>query len=304
VRVGLEGVELRFDDERAVAGARTPPLGRHSPHADDHPSDGWRSRPWRPILTVMTRQIPRASLVGMASLVAFTALGSSAAKAAELQPPGWALHGSYSPSIDPANFVRRVDSRYFPLKPGTRYHYVGHKGRTRQTDDVVVTHRTKRVLGIRCTVVRDTVSQHGKPVERTFDWYAQDKHGNVWYMGEDSLELKNGHFVRASDSWKSGVDGAKPGIIMRGRPRTGDVYRQEYYKRGQALDQARVLGRTGTVTVRYGTFKRALATSEWSPADPQFEKRYYAPGVGEIAERVVQGGHEGFKLVSVKSADR
>jgi hypothetical protein len=85
---------------------------------------------------------------------------------------------------------------------------------------------TKRILGIRSTVVRDTVSQHGKPVERTFDWYAQDKHGNVWYMGEDSLELKGGHFVRASDSWKSGVDGAKPGIIMRGHPRAGDVYRR------------------------------------------------------------------------------
>jgi len=80
--------------------------------------------------------------------------------------------GPYSPSIDPANFVRTVDNRYFPLEPGTRFHYVGQKGKTRQTDDMVVTHRTKRILGIRCTVVRDTVSEHCTPVERTFDWYA------------------------------------------------------------------------------------------------------------------------------------
>ena len=70
-------------------------------------------------------------------------------------------------------------------------------------------------------MVRDTVSEHGHPVERTFDWYAQDRDGNVWYMGENSLELKDGRFVRASDSWQSGVNGAKPGIIMPGHPGRG-----------------------------------------------------------------------------------
>jgi hypothetical protein len=268
-------------------------------HTGDHASDGWCGSGLRPMLAGMTGHLRHASLVGMASLVAFTALGSPSAAAAKPSPPSWELHRPYSPSIDPANFVRTVDNRYFPLEPGTRFHYVGHKGKTRQSDDMVVTHRTKRILGIRCTVVRDTVSEHGTPVERTFDWYAQDKHGNVWYMGEDSLELKHGRLVRASDSWKSGVNGAKPGIIMRGRPRRGEVYRQEYYPRGQALDQARVLGRRGSLRVPDGTFKRVLATIEWSPTEPQFEKKTYARGVGEIAERVVQGGHEQFKLVSV-----
>jgi hypothetical protein len=251
----------------------------------------------------MTRYLGRALSVGLASLVAFTALGAAPVTAATLAPPRWALHGSYSPSIDPANFVRRVDNPYFPLKPGTRFHFVGHKGAARQVDNEVVTHRTKRILGIRSTVVRDTVLQNGTPIERTFDWYAQDKHGNVWYMGEDSLELRHGHFVRASDSWKSGVDGAKPGIIMRGHPRRGDVYRQEYLP-PDALDQARVLGRTGRLTVPAGTFNRPLVTIEWSPSDPQFEKKDYARGVGEIAEKVTQGGHEAFKLVSVTSVDR
>lgn len=107
-----------------------------------------------------------------------------------------------------------------------------------------MTYRTKKILGVTCTVVRDTVSEHGRPLELTFDWYAQDEQGNVWYMGEDSRELKNGHFVRASDSWQSGVDGAEPGIIMEGRPHAGDVYRQAYYPPGGALDQARVLDET------------------------------------------------------------
>jgi hypothetical protein len=209
------------------------------------------------------------------------------------------IHGTYAPSIDPANFVAAVDNRYWPLKPGTGFHFKGMRGTTPQVDAEVVTRQAEEILGIKCTVVRDTVSERGRPIERTLDFYAQDKQGNVWYMGEDSFELKNGRFVKASDSWRSGVDGAKPGIIMPADPRPGDSYRQEYYPRGEALDQARVIGHSGTITVPYGTFKRALVTSEFSPLEPQTEQKYYVAGIGEIMERVVKGHHEEFELVSV-----
>jgi hypothetical protein len=209
------------------------------------------------------------------------------------------LHGSYSPAIDPANFVQTVDNRYWPLTPGTGYRYKGVRGSTPQLDDEVVLRSTKQILGVTCTVVRDTVSEGGRPVERTFDWYAQDRQGNVWYLGEDSLELKNGRMVKASDSWKSGVNGAKPGIIMPGDPRPGDAYRQEYYPPGEALDQARVLSLDGSLTVPYGTYRHVLVTSERSPLEPQTEQKYYAPGLGEVAERVVKGHHEEFQLVRV-----
>jgi hypothetical protein len=230
-------------------------------------------------------------------------VGWSTARSAQANvrpaPPRWLVHGAYKPAIEPANFVSTIDNCYFPLRPGTAFHYQGYSGPTPQTDDMVVTRQTKQILGVTCTVVRDTVSEQGKPVERTFDWYAQDKQGNVWYMGEDSLELKNGRFVRAADSWLSGVNGAKPGIIMRGNPKPGDVYRQEYYPPGGALDQARVLGAGTSVKVPYGTYRRSLATVEWSPVEPQLEKKYYAAGIGEIQEQVVSGGHERFRLVSL-----
>ena len=143
------------------------------------------------------------------------------------------------------------------------------------------------------------MSEHGRAVERTDDFYAQDKDGNVWYMGEESLERKNGRLVRADDSWQAGVDGAEPGIIMRATPQPGDVYRQEYYPAGGALDQARVLGQKTGVTVPYGRYQRPLTTIEWSPVEPQLEQKYYAPGIGEIEEQVVQGGHERFQLAAV-----
>jgi len=234
----------------------------------------------------------------MGSLV-ILALATVGSAAASISPPSWVLHSRYSPTIDPANFVSRIDNRYFPLVPGTAFHYRGYSGDTAQTDDMVVTYATKKILGVTCTVVRDTVAEDGKPVERTFDWYAQDKDGNVWYLGENSLEMKNGRFVRASDSWESGVNGARPGIIIEGHPKSGDIYRQEYYPPGGALDQALVLRAHPTVVVPSGRYERSLATVEWSPVEPQLEKKWYAAGVGEIREQVVQGGHEAFQLVAV-----
>jgi hypothetical protein len=243
--------------------------------------------------------------LGVAGILALIGVSSSAHGESSVPTPGprpsalAPIHGRYSPQIRPAEFVATVDNRYWPLEPGTAFHYGGSRGGTVQTDDEVVTHRTKMILGIDCTVVRDTVSEGGRPIERTFDWYAQDRQGNVWYMGELSLELRRGHFVKASDSWESGVNGAQPGIIMPADPRRGDRYRQEYYPSGEALDEARVLGRIGMVNVPYGSFKHPLVTSEFSPLEPQTERKYYVAGLGEVAEKVVKGHHEEFSLMNV-----
>jgi len=208
------------------------------------------------------------------------------------------IHGHYAPSIDPGNFVSTIDNPYFPLKPGTGFHFRGVRGTTPQTDDEVVTSRTVKILGIPSVAVRDVVSQHGRPIERTSDYYAQDKQGNVWYMGEDAYELEHGRFAKASDSWRSGVNGAEPGIIMPAHPQPGDNYRQEYYP-PEALDEARVIGVRGPVQVPYRTFEKALTTSEFSPLEPQTEEKYYVAGIGEVRERVVKGHREEFRLLSV-----
>jgi hypothetical protein len=212
----------------------------------------------------------------------------------------------YNPQIDPADFGGPIDNPYLPLKPGTvfRYRGVGDDGKTPELNIVRVTRSTKRIMGIDAVVVLDKVWADGKPEERTFDWYAQDKQGNVWYMGELSLERHRGRLVKASDSWLAGVNGGRPGIIMPAHPRRGDVYRQEYYPPGQALDEARVVGHRATVTVPGGTFRRPLVTLERSPLEPQTEEKVYAAGIGEVRERVVKGGHEAFELVSVTPATR
>ena len=206
----------------------------------------------------------------------------------------------YNPDIDPANFGGPVDNPYLPLKPGTVFTYrgVGDDGTTRELNIVRVTHRKKRIMGIDAVVVLDKVWAAGKPEERTFDWYAQDRDGNVWYMGENSFDWEHGHWVRNDGSWTAGVGNGKPGVIMLAHPRRGDVYRQEYSP-GHAVDQAKVLGPGGRVATPFRTFKRTLLTREFSTLDRQFEKKWYARGIGVIQEDAVTKSKEHSDLVSV-----
>src|SRR3954453_4191466 len=149
--------------------------------------------------------------------------------AAASPPPGdlAPIHGPYRPAIDPAKFVRTSANRYLPYTPGMRIHFKGVSGRTPQTDDQVVLDRTTTILGVKCTIVRDVVAEHGRAIERTDDFYAQDTDCNVWYMGEASFERNRaGRFVKADDSWRGGVNGGEPGIIMPAHPKPADAYRQ------------------------------------------------------------------------------
>ena len=205
----------------------------------------------------------------------------------------------YRKEIDPANFVDRVDNWYFPLMPGTTFVYEGETADgTVHTEDYV-THETKQVLGVTCVVVRNRVIENGDLVEETFDWYAQDKDGNVWYFGEDAKEYEAGVVVSTEGSWKAGVDGAMPGIIMEANPQVGDFYRQEYYK-GEAEDMAEVLSLTESASVIYGSFDNLLMTREWTLLEPGVvEHKYYAPSVGLILEIMVEGGSERVELVEI-----
>ena len=141
--------------------------------------------------------------------------------------------------------------------------------------------------------VHDEVAVKGKVIEKTDDYYAQDKSGNVWYMGEDAKDLKGSQFVVAPDSWRAGVNGAKPGIIQEANPKVGDSYQEENAP-GVAEDQAKVLSLNATVndvpycnTAPSGTCDNLLETKETSPLDPQSENKWYAKGVGEVKEAVV-----------------
>ena len=207
---------------------------------------------------------------------------------------------SYSPNIDPADFTTTVDNKYFPLKPSTTFVYEGKTKEGTERNDVTVTNDTRRVMGVECIVIRDKVFLNGSLTEDTFDWYAQDRKGNVWYFGEDTKELQNGKVESTQGSWEAGVDGAKPGIIMQADPKVGETYRQEYYK-GKAEDMGKVLSLDESATVPYGSFDHLLMTKDWNPIDSAsgVEQKYYAPGIGNILEVGVKGTSERVELIDI-----
>lgn len=133
--------------------------------------------------------------------------------------------------------------------------------------------------------------------EDTIDWYAQDVSGNVWYFGEDTKELNEfGHVISTEGTWKAGVNGAQPGIVMEADPKVGDRYHQELAP-GVAEDQAEVLSLDASTCVPYGCFDHLLLTKEWTVLKPGVvEQKYYAGGIGFISGAAVQGGNEHTEL--------
>ncbi len=191
----------------------------------------------------------------------------------------------YDPQIDPATFVSVADiannpNAFFPLIPGNEWVYEAED----EIITVTVLEETREIMGVEAIVVRDVAEEDGELVEDTFDWYAQDIAGNVWYMGELSRNYEDGELADIEGSWEAGVDGAKPGILFRAMPIVGETLRQEY-RIGEAED----IGFTETLTANESTESgfacenSCLQTLEATPLEPDVsEAKYYLPGTGHI----------------------
>ncbi|MFE6964306.1 hypothetical protein ACFVAJ_04275 [Agromyces sp. NPDC057679] len=208
--------------------------------------------------------------------------------------------GSDAVELDPAQFTTDIDNPYWPMEPGTRWTYRETDPDGELTVEVTVTSETREIAnGIEARVVRDTVRRGDELVEDTFDWYAQDEAGAIWYLGEDTAEFEDGEIVSTEGSFEAGVDGALPGIIMPADPRPGMEYRQEYLA-GEAEDQGAVLGTEELVEVPYGAFTGALLTRDTTPLEPDVEElKFYARDVGPVLTVSVSGGAGREELVSV-----
>jgi hypothetical protein len=209
--------------------------------------------------------------------------------------------GSEPVQLDPADFTTEIDNPYFPIVPGSRrvFRETDAEGAVRRVV-VTVTNDTKTIIGIEARVVHDVVTEDGQVTEDTYDWYAQDSEGNLWYMGEDTKEYENGKLKSTEGSWEAGVDGAQPGIIVPAHPKPGMTFREEYYA-GQAEDGAEVLSLTAQASVPYGVFDDVLQTRNFTPLEPDLvEEKFYASGVGPVLEITVTGGSDRTELRSIR----
>jgi hypothetical protein len=231
-----------------------------------------------------------AALATIALVGAIVAGGSGTAKAGS----------GAAPAVNPANFVAEITNSWFPLRPGTTYFYRGVKDGKPSAVTFVVTHQKKVIQGVSTTVIHDTLRLNGKIAEKTIDWYAQDKRGNVWYFGEDTKELDaNGKVISTEGSWQAGVNGARAGIYMPAHATIGPTWRQEYYK-GHAEDRFTILAFHTQATVPFGSFRTAMMTKEMTRIEPNvIDHKLYVHGIGMVAELSVKGPLETGRLVQI-----
>jgi hypothetical protein len=191
--------------------------------------------------------------------------------------------------IAPSDLGTRIDNPYFPLAPGDRRVYrITDPAGGRQRAVATVLDGTKLVAtGVRARVVYTAVFEDGERVEDNRAWYAQDRRGNVWYLGELARELDRGRVTSTAGSWEAGVAGARPGVIMPGNPRVGMRYRQERAP-GVAQDRAEVVSRV----------KRTVLIEETEPIERQLrDYKLYVSGVGLVLGVEVSGGNAREELV-------
>jgi hypothetical protein len=258
------------------------------------------------------KRLLATALLGVCLLALVTSACEVSATAGKNHRPstsgnqGHLPQGSEPVKLDPKDFTTRIDNPYWPMNPGSSWVY-------RETDTkgtnlkvaVEVTNKTKMLAnGIEVRVVRDTATENGKLKEQTDDWYAQDKAGNVWYLGEDTAEYENGKVATRAGSFEAGVDGAQPGIAMPADPKPGLSCRQEYYK-GEAEDRASVITiGEEQVQVPFGCFhKDILMTRDLVPTEPKVQElKFYAPNVGPVLSVHTDGDGGRAELVSYSRA--
>jgi hypothetical protein len=237
----------------------------------------------------MTSKTRRA--IGTAAalaLAACMAVGSSAlaASAAKRLPTPKASHFGHHSNL--------VTNPWFPLARGSVYVYDGQKDGKAARDVMTVTRKVKTITGIRAAVISDRLFLNGRLAERTTDWYAQDKHGTVWYLGEKTAELNTqGKVTSTEGSFLNGRDGAKGGIFMPVHPAVGRTYQQEAFK-GQAEDKFRILSMATSITTPAVSSNTAMLTEETTPLEPGVvDHKYYVQGIGTVKEQQVAGAVPG-----------
>jgi hypothetical protein len=231
----------------------------------------------RRIGAAATLAVTAAVAAGGSTEVASAGQGAPAPKAAHF------AHGS-----------NRVTNAWFPLARGSTYVYDGQKDGKQARDVMTVTRKTKTISGIRAAVVADRLYLNGSLAERTTDWYAQDKRGTVWYLGEKTAELdSNGKVTSTEGSFLDGRDGAKGGIFMPAHPAVGQSGQQESFK-GEAEDRFRILSLATTITTPAVSSQNAMLTEETTPLEPGVvDHKYYVQGIGTVKEQQVAGAPAG-----------
>jgi hypothetical protein len=231
-------------------------------------------------------RISRGVTVWLAAV--FFALLASACTPAASRPPD--SSEAWRPP-DGSRFSARVDHPLVPLASvpvtffeGTERRFLVFRSEVRVESRVL--ERTDSVAGVPVAVVDVKEYKDGQLVEHTLDYYAQDKEGNVWYLGERVDDIADGKVVGHRGEWLAGQDGARPGLFMPAHPEVGQTFQQERAP-GVAEDRSTVVAVGLEVRTPLRTFSDCIKTKDVAPLDRVSEFKHYCPGVGLVREEGV-----------------
>ena len=195
--------------------------------------------------------------------------------------------------FDPSNFGTPAPgvNKWLPLKPGYQSVREGgvNRGRRRLAHRRIytVTDVSKEVNGVRTVLVLDQDVDGGEIAEQALDYIAEDKQGNVWYLGSYTESYEGGQFVNVNDAWLAGVGGGRPGILMLAIPVVGAPKYSQAYVPGEGSTTAKVSKTGQSKCVPFKCYTDVLVIEEGG------ENLFYAAGVGAIKTEPRRSGGEG-----------
>lgn len=228
------------------------------------------------------------------SQIAATASTASPSASAKPSSSPVTKNANYK-KFDPKNFVDPLGGKneWYPLAPGTQTLRDGsiNRGSRKLTHKlrVTVTDVTKVVNGVTTVAVLDQDIDAGQVGEASLDFLAQDKYGNVWYMGSYTEIYQGGQFVNAVDAWLTPKRGSKPGVWMMADPQEGMKYVEAHNSRETI--RAEVTKVDDRKCVPFKCFKALQVLEDGT------EYKYFGPGVGHIATEPNYSGGEQEKEV-------
>jgi uncharacterized membrane protein YkoI len=236
-------------------------------------------------------------------------------------PAGVVLSAAAGASEDPERTFEDFDANDFPrptyidnqwlsLTPGRQWISEGKTTEDGETQshriEFTVTDLTKEIDGVRTVVAWVVDIADGEAVEKELAFYAQDKSGNVWLLGEYPEEYEDGELLEAP-TWISGLDEAKAGIKIKADPKPGDpAHFQGWGPSVEWTDFGKPERLEAEVCVKAGCYKNVLVVAESSlDEEGAFQLKYYAPGVGvvKVGWRGDDATQEELELVKISQLD-
>ncbi len=191
--------------------------------------------------------------------------------------------------VDPAELSPVVSNPHMAFGTLKRAVYLG-KERDPETGKAfrirmewIVRDSVETKAGIKVMVVESVHHADDELVERSRDYFAQDRSGAVRYLGQDVDDYDGGKIIGHDGQWLVGEHGSKAGLLMPAAPKVGDVFEQERVP-GVAQNRSKVLAVGRTIKVPAGTFKNCIEVEMYDSIEKSSERKWFCSGVGLVKE--------------------